>query len=116
MPIRELTLGSLKHLDFGKADEAFKLHLKRATLDCLDRPADDKARTVTLQVELKPILEPGGDCVELNAQMQVTSKMPTHKTKVYSVGPRKNGSLVFNEDSPSNINQTTFLEGEEESE
>jgi ribosomal protein L30/L7E len=112
MSIKALTLESLKDLDYGKAHLAFQAHLARAAQDCLDRPGDSKARTVTLSIGLVPVLESDLDCTEVKAQIQVTSKVPVHRTKVYSLGLRRNGGLVFSEDSPEAIDQATFFDGE----
>jgi hypothetical protein len=113
MAIHQLSLDALDKLDMGKAAEAFRLHLRRAALDCLDRPGDDKPRTVVLKVALKPAMEPDGDCTEVKGQFHVASKVPDHRTKVYSFGLRKNGGLVFNEDSPESIDQSTMFEDQE---
>lgn len=113
MAIKALTLESLKDLDYGKAFVAFQAHLTRAAQDCLDRPGDQKARSVQFQIALVPVLDPGTlDCSTVKAQIQVTSKVPVHRTKVYEMGLRKNGGLVFSEDSPEAIDQTTFFDGE----
>ncbi len=107
-----MTLKTLHLLDYGKAAEALQTHLRRAAVDCLDRPGDAKARKVTLQFEIVPVLEPDGDCTEVRVTIQAISKMPTHCTKPYSMALRKNGSLGFSEDSPENVGQTTIFDGE----
>jgi hypothetical protein len=108
MEILQFTLDNLKDLDGGKAVLAFQTHIVRAANDCLDRPAEPKARTVVLQVELIPVMEPGGDCTEVSLSIQAKSTVPTHKTKAYSMGLRRNGVLVFAPDSPDHIDQTTL--------
>lgn len=113
MSVHVLTLDSLEKLDMGKANEGFALHLKRAALDCMDRPGDDKERKVVLEIAVKPLMLPDGSCDEVKAQIQVFSKIPNHRTKVYSFGLRRNGSLVFSEDSPDNVNQTTLMDDDE---
>lgn len=113
MSIHALTLDSLKHLDLGKADAGFKTHLERAARDCMDRPGDDKKRKVILEIAMEPLMLPDGTCDEVKAQIQITSKIPSHRTRVYSFGLRRNGTLTFNEDSPDNVNQTTMLEDDE---
>lgn len=113
MAIHQFKLESLEHLDSGKALEAFNLHIKRAALDCFDRPGDPKARKVVLQVDLEPVIDDAGECVEVKAQIHATSKVPDHKTRVYSLGLRRNGILVFNEDSLDNIYQSTLLPDDE---
>jgi hypothetical protein len=108
--LRELTLESLRQLDMGKVHEAFQLHLKRAVVDCLDRPGDDKPRKVLMEVTIVPETDDTGDCYDVKTQIHVSSVVPKHRTKVYSMAPRRNGSLAFNEDSPENVNQSTMFE------
>lgn len=107
--MKQFTLDNLKDLDGGKAAFAFEQHVKRAALDCMDRPGDPKPRTVTLVVSLIPVMEPGGDCTDVEAQIHAKSAVPPHKTKPYSFGLRRNGVLVFNPDSPDNVNQATLM-------
>jgi hypothetical protein len=115
MSIKALTLDSLKDLDMGKAFVAFQQHLTRAAADCIDRPGDGKARSVKLEIALVPVIEPDGTCEEVRAQIAVSSKVPIHKTKVYSFGVRSNGAVTFNPDSPDNVSQGTFsMEGDED--
>lgn len=108
--LMQLKLETLGELDGGKGALAFQHHMKRAAEDCLDRPADSKARTVTLKVELTPVMEDDGDCREVKAKITASSSIPVHKTKVYSLALRKNGILAFNPDAPDNINQGTLID------
>jgi ribosomal protein L30/L7E len=111
MPLHPLSLDTLKDLDMGKAHEAFNVHVRRVAQDCLDRPGDPKPRTVNMQITFIPILDEAADCSEVKAAIQVTSKIPSHRTKVYSFGLRRNGTLVFSEDSPTNVAQNTIFDG-----
>lgn len=112
--VMQFALDNLKELDGGKAVEALNQHIRRAALDCLDRPADGKPRTVTLTISLSPVLDPQGNCEEVQAQIHASSTVPKHRTKVYSLGLRRNGVLVFNPDSPDHIDQSTFLPANED--
>ena len=38
MSLETLSLDTMSQVDYGKIDAALKSHLKRATLDCMDRP------------------------------------------------------------------------------
>ena len=110
MPVQPLNLRTLAELDLGKGAEAFQRLLKRAVEDCMDRPGDKTARKVALEIHIVPIMEQGGDCTEVAAEIHCTAKVPTYRTKPYSMGVRKGGHLVFNPDSPDNINQSTFID------
>ena len=112
MPIHAFTLENLEHLDLGKAKEAFNMQIKRIAADCLDRPGDTNARKVTLEVVAKPVPDVDGTCERVKLQIQVTSKIPSMRTRVYDLGIRRNGVLVFSEDSPENIDQATMFDGD----
>lgn len=112
--IKEFTLENLEHLDFGKAAMAFNHQIRRVANDCLDRPADATARKVSMEVVVKPALNDDGTCDRVKLQIQVTSKIPSHRTRVYDLGLRKNGILAFAEDSPENFDQTTIFDENED--
>lgn len=109
MAIQQFTLDNLKDLDGGKAAAAFETHVRRAAMDCMDRPGDGKARKVILEVTLSPVMDPAGDCTEVEAQIHAKSTVPPHRTKPYSFGLRRNGVLVFNPDSVENVDQATLI-------
>jgi hypothetical protein len=109
MAIKQLSLSNLKDLDGGKADQSLQLHLKRAALDCEDRPNDPTARRVTLDFSLVPVVDERGFLTEVHMQIHAKSVVPAHRTKVYSLGLRNQGMLVFAEDSPDSVNQGTIL-------
>lgn len=113
--IHQLKFEELKHLDYGKALEAFNLHVQRVARDCMDRPGDDKPRSVTFKMSFTPVMSDDGSCDEVKAQIHVSSAVPNHRTKVYSLGLRKSGVLVFAEDSPEAFDQTTLFEEESDS-
>jgi hypothetical protein len=115
--LQKLSLETLDQLDMGKISATLEVHLRRAIADCEDRPLDPKARSVTLQFDMTPIVTDDRDCTEANLQVQCHSKVPTHKTRVYNMGIRKfddGHALVFNPDSPGNVNQQTFMNGEDD--
>ena len=114
MSVMPVSLSNLKSLDDGKAAAAFDAHLQRIARDCLDRPGDGTARSVTLQVAVKPIMESDGSCDRVDAQISVKSSVPQHKTKVYNFGLHRNGQLAFSEMSPDNYDQSTIFDDDEE--
>jgi hypothetical protein len=116
MPLHMLSLENLSILEGGKVTVAFDRLLQRAVDDCLDRPGEGKARVVTLQVEVIPIPDQDGSCAKTDVQVQLQSKVPNYRTQAISCGLRRrridggeHGMLVFNEDSPGEIDQGTFL-------
>jgi hypothetical protein len=113
MSMMLFNLETLKDLDMGKVTKAFEHELKRCVQDCLDRPADSTARTVTLALALKPV--PDGEiCDTVSGEFEIKGKVPVRRTRVYSFGVKKTGSLMFNVDSPDNVDQKTLLDGMDE--
>lgn len=110
--ILQLTLATLGDLDYGKAQEAFNVCLRRAVADISDRPADSTARTVTLQFTMTPVVEPSGDCTEVEMEIDCKAKIPAYRTKKLSLGIRRGGLLAFRPDSPENINQPPLTMGD----
>lgn len=108
MAFVQLTLETLKDLDFGKVNMAFMSELKRAVLDCTDRPGETKARSVALEFTITPIIDEDGMCESVRGEMQIKSKVPVRKTKRYEFAVNKHGHLSFSEHNPTSIDQTTF--------
>lgn len=109
MTVYELSLGSLMEaLDGGRIHEAFMAELRRVAMDCEDRPADDKVRKVSLELQITPICDEHGQLESLSGKFHVTSSVPKRRSKSYSFGFRKGGRLVFNDLSDDNIHQQTI--------
>lgn len=92
-------LDTLKELDAGRVSVAFAHELKRAVLDCLDRPGDGKARTVTLICTLKPTIDDQGDCDSVKGSFAIRAKMPERSSKTYDFGVTNKGHLYFQADA-----------------
>lgn len=106
----------MRNLDPGGAAAVEKL-LNRAALDCIDRPADQTVRKVTLTFEITPVLEDDMTCSEAKCQLHAKAVFPAYVTKARSLGVRQaksGGMFVFNEDSPDNVNQATMLPEDED--
>lgn len=102
---KSLSLSTLGDLDFGKVDIATKKLIEKAVRDCLDRPGDEGARTVTLSFSMVPVLESNGECEVVNLECSATCKVPPHRSKVYPMQPTKSGDLLFQPLSPDNPHQ-----------
>lgn len=107
MPKQVLTLESLSALDNGKIPAAFNEHMQRVLRDLEERTLDDRARKITLEVELAP---EGDDTV--NVAFNIKSSMPDHKSKRYNMlmkhtGGQKMG-LLFDPVSDDDVKQATL--------
>lgn len=105
------SLSNLRLLDFGKIGVAFDHEIERVVKDCLDRPSDDHARTVTIKFSFEPTLDPSAgmvDCETVAVECEVSSAVPKRRTKVYEMRPHKNGQLSFNPDLPDEPEEETL--------
>lgn len=108
---------TLSHLDMGRASAALDQAIKKAVLDCLDRPGDDRPRKVTMTLELKPVMEVVNQsitCEGCTGQYAVRLRTPDWSSNKLDFGVRQNGTLVFNEHSPANHRQTTIFDNDED--
>ena len=112
--VHQLSLDSLKELDDGRLIVAWQQALKRAALDCEDRPGEEKPRVVSLQCELLPLLdsEGSGQLESIKVTFQVADKAPPRKSKPYDMALRRGGVLVFNDMSEDDIHPKTIDEKE----
>lgn len=106
-----LRLDHLKHLDGGKVDAAWADALKRATLDCEDRPSDPTPRMVTLKAKVVPISHER-DLDACRVEFEVCVKVPDRRSKPFMMNAHANGQLSFVEENPDNPAQSTLLDQE----
>jgi len=112
MALREFNADAMPALDNGTIAAAMNAHLKRCAADCMDRPGEKKARTVTLQFAVRPVMKPDGTCDKVDTQFQLKSKLPDHVSPVYSMGLRQRGQdaiLVVDEMALENVDQSTMF-------
>ena len=112
MAIHEFTLSNLGQLDYGVAEAAMRMHLKRAVQDMSDRPVCKQPRTITMTIALVPAPNDDGTIDRCKAQIRVESKIPKHQTRVYDLALRATGQLAFSEESPDKFDQTTLFDEE----
>jgi hypothetical protein len=81
-----------------------------AVRDCIDRPGDKRPRKVTMEFVIVPVVEENGSCEGVTGEFKVKTTIPHRQTKPYSFGLNRQGKLFFSEESPSNVDQTTFAD------
>lgn len=101
--MQELSLQTLHEME-GLA-EAFAAELRRATLDCLDRPGTRKPRTITIKVEVVP---DKNDPLDVVVAATVGSKAPARPLDPYRMHGNSRGQLKFSPASPGNPDQQTM--------
>lgn len=117
MARQQLTLDSLRVLDFGIVPEHFKQSLERAAKDCIDRPVVKTARKVTVEFFLTPVPDQSGrDCDEVHVECEISSAIPKYRTRPYQMTPTRRGELMFNPDVPEDPDQQTLYDDQERKE
>lgn len=117
----KLQAASLAKLDRGTMAIALEHALQQAARDCLDRPTDDRARKVTVEISLKPKSEYDEDTrsveiVGATGQYRIKCSVPDRESKPLDFGLQTDGTLIFNENCPDNHRQRSLLPSEEETE
>lgn len=101
--VREFLLENLPALDHGKLAAAFSAEMQHVVRDCMDRPLDDKARTITIAFEVKPMLHTdsaSADIDKVAVEATVTSKLPVRRTRVYEMAVKQDGRATFHPELP----------------
>ncbi len=114
-----LTLETLKQIGYGVAAASFNKGLQRLFDDLFDRPTDERKRSVTLELQAVPV--PFHDtklktvvCTGATVIVLVKAKVPNWETQKIDLSVTNSGQLVFNENSPENAAQKTFLGSEDD--
>lgn len=111
--LTQLTLENLKDLDRGVAALAWAHEMEKVLRDCDGRAHDDSARVVTLKTRVVPQLDKQtGRCSNVMVEMEVSSAMPSQKTETYQMRMSRDKAsqrptLLFQPDSPDNVDQMT---------
>jgi hypothetical protein len=117
--LHRLQADSLAQLDRGALGVAMEKAIHQAANDCVDRPADDRARVVTVQIELKPKAEFDNDTrsieiVGAEGKYKVKCKVPDYESKPLDFGLQTDGTLIFNESIPDNHRARSLPFGDDE--
>ena len=112
-----LGAGTLANLDRGAAAKALDNAIAAAVRDCLDRPGDDRARKITLTLEITPVCEVIDNvvtCEGAKGCYKVRYRQPDWESRTLDFGVRTSGHLVFSDISPDNHRQPFLPFGEED--
>lgn len=108
-------LDHIRQLDFGRIGAAFNVELERCVRDCMDRPADNRARSVAISFKLRPQSNSTEvvDCDNVLVECEITGAVPKRRTKLYTMTPNRQGKLTFNPDLPDEPEQPTLYDDQE---
>jgi hypothetical protein len=108
MAIKQVTFADLVAMDDGVLAVAIDAALRRAAEDCEDRPGVKRARKITLNLEVLPVLDEDGIAEEVKYSFVMNERLPNRSSKEYTFGLRKNGVMSYNPEALDNHNQHTF--------
>ena len=107
---QKFSIGNLNALDDGKVQVALDRELTKIANDMSQRPGDKTARKLQLEVMFTPSANELGNCDAAMMEFTIKTVLPPRRSATYSVGVAGNGTLVFNDASPDNVNQGTLDE------
>ena len=108
--LKQLSLDTLGEMGLGITSKMLEKHIRRAAVDCNERPSDKTARKVTLELQFVPVVcTEDGSCEMVEVSCVCKSRTPDHKSRRFAMKVQANGTLLFNPDSPDNPFQETLL-------
>jgi hypothetical protein len=108
-----LTLDTVGDVDHGALRIAVNKALKLLTQDLADRPAHDKARTIMLRIDLKPVMDLNSQSPQLESvdvAWQVITKAPSIGSSGVVMKPQQDGLLYFHSDLPDAPDDETIMD------
>jgi hypothetical protein len=108
-----LTLDTIGDVDSGALRIAVNKALKLITQDLADRPSLDKARTIVLKVDLKPVIDLNSSSPQLehaDFSWQVLTKSPAIGSSGGVMKPQQDGQLYFHSDLPQDPDDETIMD------
>lgn len=108
-----LTLDTAGDVDQGALRIAVNKALKLVTQDLADRPTLDKARTVMLRIDLKPVVDQNSNAPTLehaDVAWQVMTKTPAIGSVGVVMKPQHDGLLYFHSDLPQEPDNETIMD------
>ena len=96
LELNVLDLEGLALIDNGIINQMFRFHALKIGRDCADRPGEAGARTLTITISAIPVSSQKGTLDHVKTEIAVSSKLPTHRTKVYQMRADDANGLLFN--------------------
>lgn len=111
----QLSFDGLSKLDDERVSKVLLFHLQRIAQDCIARPGDKTKRRVLMEFQARPQIGDDGSCESAHIQIEIRSKVPTHRSKPYEMQVGREG-FKFNQDFPEDLESQSLFpktEGEE---
>lgn len=100
-----LDLEGMAMIDNGLVNQMFRYHALRLGRDCADRPGESGARTLTITITAKPVANQQGGLETVRTEIDIKSKLPVHRTRVYEMRADEKNGLLFNPNFSDSVNQ-----------
>lgn len=108
MSLKKFDFATLQEVHYGALNREIDSALRKAYLDCDDRPAVGTARKVTLTISMKPVAGDDGRLCNVDVDFDVKNAMPSKGVSVRMkpvLSDGDGGSLHFQPEVPENPNQ-----------
>ena len=102
------SFGDLKNLQQGLYERCFKEYLSRAIADALDRPTLKTPRAIAVRLLLTPVVGNTGALESISLEIEMDGRIPKVRSRPFSTANLGTKGLVYNDLSPSNVNQGTL--------
>lgn len=113
---KQLNVNNLQHIHGGRVAQAINHEMRNAIRDCVERPGDKGKRCVVIKMDFTPVLDESTAALDVvNAQFNVTSKLPARVSKAYPMlATAEEGCLQFQPESPNDPRQASLPYTEQE--
>ncbi len=105
MSMQKLDLEGIAKIKGGMVAEAFKQEMLAIHNDITQRPAVKTARKITLQLEIRPLLDNKGNLEVTPTKFNVFAQLPKRQSVEVETMPTKT-DFIFEEHSPEDVHQT----------
>lgn len=109
MAIKRFDSKSMMELDDGSVGVAVDQAIRQMYLDIEDRPALKTARTMTLTLTMKPVIDDRKTLKDVRASIDVKTNVPKKGVEVIMhTTPKDGGGLIYNStllDTPDGITE-----------
>lgn len=106
--VLEFTAASLATIDGGRVAAAINQELKKAAMDCDDRPGERRPRKINVALEMVPVVDERGLAESCKVRATIKASHPDRRSKVFDMSLRKGGKLAYDEESLDNVDQQTL--------
>lgn len=104
-----LDFAALQQIDNGKLGRAVTSELGKIARDVADRFEDSRARKLSVSITFTPAAE-DGMVVGATMEMEISSTLPSKRSRPYTLGVHHGGGFVVNPEAPENPQQMTIDE------